>query len=102
MFLTLSTIKHHLNISEDFHNDDELLLLYLQASEDAVSKHIDMPLDELVNPKTGYLPKSVEACILLMIGNLYANRESVAYSTAVEVPLSYQYLIYLNKHYFIP
>ena len=102
MLITLSTIKQHLNLDENFKEDDNLLLLYLQASEAAVSKHLDMPLDTLVDPKTGYLPKSVEACILLMIGNLYANREAVTYSSAIEVPLSYSYLISLNKHYWIP
>lgn len=102
MFLTLSTIKQHLNIEQSFKEDDNLLLLYLQVAEDAVERHLDMPLNTIVDPKTGYLPKSVEACILLMIGNLYANREAVTYSSAIEVPLSYRYLISLNKHYWIP
>ena len=34
-----------------------------------------------------------------MIGNLYANREPVAFGTVVKPPYSYEYLIGLYKHY---
>ena len=37
--------------------------------------------------------------MLLMIGNLYANREPVAFGTVVKPPYSYEYLIGLYKHY---
>ena len=35
----------------------------------------------------------------IMIGNLYANREPVAFGTVVKLPYSYEYLIGLYKHY---
>lgn len=37
--------------------------------------------------------------MLLMIGNLYANREPVTYGTVVKIPYTYEYLIGLYKRY---
>jgi hypothetical protein len=45
------------------------------------------------------LPSSVVHAMLLMIGNLYANREPISYSTVVKIPYTYEYLISLYKHY---
>jgi len=39
--------------------------------------------------------------MLLMIGNLYANREPVSYGTVVKIPYSYEYLIGLYRKYTI-
>ena len=45
------------------------------------------------------LPPAIGHAMLLMIGNLYANREPVAYGTVTKVPLTYEYLIGLYKKY---
>jgi len=37
--------------------------------------------------------------MLLMIGNLYANREPVSYGTVARIPYSYEYLISLYRNY---
>ena len=39
--------------------------------------------------------------MLLMIGNLYSNREPVTFSTVVKLPFTYEYLIGLYKRYTI-
>nr|DAT66900.1 MAG TPA: Head Tail Connector Protein [Caudoviricetes sp.] len=50
----------------------------------------------------GKLPSAVKHSILLMVGNLYANREPVSYSTVMKVPYTMEYLLGLYKHYNIP
>lgn len=35
----------------------------------------------------------------LFVGNMYANRESIAFAQSYELPLSYKYLINLYKNY---
>lgn len=99
-YILIDDAKKHCNIDEDFHDDDEYIKLLIDVAEDAVSKHIDKPLDKCL--KHGKIEASIRACILLMIGQLYANREPVSYATAVEVPLAYNYLANLNKTYVIP
>ena len=47
MYVTLESAKKHLNLDDSFNDDDSYISLLIQAAEDAVSKHIDLPLVEL-------------------------------------------------------
>ena len=60
-----------------------------------------MVLEDLTDTG-GDLPPAVKHSILLMVGNLYANREPVSYGGVVTVPYTMEYLIGLYKKYFIP
>ena len=97
MYITLEQAKKHLLVDEDFRADDMYILDLIAVAEDSVSKHLDIALDELETG--GNLPPAIIHAMLLMIGNLYANREPVAFGTVVKLPYSYEYLIGLNKHY---
>lgn len=99
MYLDLERIKKHLNIDESFTDDDNYLMSLYDVAEATVQQHIDNRLDEICLANGGNLPSPLAQAILLMIGNLYANRESVSYSSAIEVPLSYGYLCDLYKNY---
>lgn len=100
MYVTKELAKHHLQIDEDYKEDDEYIVLLIQAAEDAVSKHLDIPLHRLL--QFGVLPASIIQAILLLIGNFYANREPISYSTVVKIPYTVDYLLSLYKHYYIP
>lgn len=99
MFLELEQIKKHLNIDSDFTDDDEYLIHLAEVAEMVVEKHIDDKLQCLANRNGGDLPSPLLHATLLFIGNLYQSRESVAYTNAVEIPLSYSYLLDLYKNY---
>jgi uncharacterized phage protein (predicted DNA packaging) len=99
MFIQLYQIKKHLNIDEDFHLDDEYLVDLSIVAEQVVQKHIDNNLDELCAENDGELPSPLMHAMLLLIGNFYANRESVAFASSSEIPLSYSYLLDLYKNY---
>ena len=101
MYVDLETAKKHLNLDDSFNDDDSYITLLIQAAEDAVSKHIDKPLVELEDSQ-GNLPPAIFQSILLMIGNLYATREPVAYSSVTKVPYTVDYLLGLYKHYYLP
>lgn len=100
MFVTLQDTKKHLNIDENFKDDDTYISTLILVAEDSVAQHLDIALDSLA--VDGKLPPSVKHSILLMIGNLYANREPVSYSSVVKVPYTLEYLLGLYKHYNIP
>lgn len=96
MYITLEQAKKQLLVDEDFRTDDMYLIA---VAEDSVSKHLDIALDEL--EVGGTLPPAIIHAMLLMIGNLYANREPVSYGTVVKIPYSYEYLIGLYRKYTI-
>lgn len=98
MYIDSVILKKHLNIDESWVEDDELIRAYCKAAECAVENHIQRPLTEIVNDK-GQLPPAVKHAILLLIGHFYANRESVSFATASEIPLAYQYLLQPYKSY---
>lgn len=100
MYVTLSEAKRHLQIDDDYKDEDDYIIYLIQVSEDAVEQTINVPLASLL--KDGLLPKSVIHSILLMIGNLYSNREPVSFTNPVKVPYTLEYLLGLYKHYFIP
>ncbi len=97
MYIELSKIKKHLNIDDYFTDDDEYLLSLEEVAETVVSKHIDCNLSELL--EDGALPAPLLQAMLLFVGDMYQSRESVSFTTAKEVPFSYEYLLSLYKNY---
>lgn len=98
MYIQLYQIKKHLNIDDSFHEDDEYLCDLARVAENAVQKHVDSDLSELVD-EYGNLPSPLTHAMLLMIGTFYTQRESIAYASVTEVPLAYDYLLSLYKNY---
>lgn len=98
MYIQLYEIKKHLNIDEDFRDDDEYIMSLVQVAEKVVEKDIDTPLETLEDGD-GSIPSPLIQAMKLLVGNFYANRESVAFANVVKVPLSYNYLIDLYKNY---
>lgn len=96
MYLTLKEIKKHLNIDEDFKDDDAYLMSLARVAEQAVERHVDDDLSKIFEEK-GELPTPLLQAMKLLVGNFYANRESVVFTSVNELPLAYQYLINLYK-----
>lgn len=100
MYVTLKLAKKHLQIDDSYTDDDAYITGLIQVAEEAVSQHLDIALQDLL--VDGFLPSAIVHSILLMVGNLYANREPVAYTSVVKVPYTIDYLLGLYKHYNIP
>lgn len=100
MYIELEKVKSHLNIDASFKDDDDYLSGLIEVAEDAISKHLDQNLEEVM--VDGKLPSAILHSILLMVGNLYANREPVAYTSVTKVPFTLDYLLGLYKHYYLP
>lgn len=93
----MNIAKKHLNIDDDFKDDDNYIISLIKVAEDAVQKNENIALEELL--EGGELPPSVIHSILLLVGNLYNSREAATYSSVSEVPYSYKYLINLNRNW---
>ena len=97
MYITLDEAKKHLLVDPDFNEDNEYIQSLINTAEEAVSLNINTKLTAIADG--GELPSSVKSAVLLLIGNLYANREPVAYTAVNKVPYTFDYLIALNKNY---
>ena len=97
MYLSINDVKRHLIID---HNDDDLYIADLiTVAEDAVRRDLNLYSLKDIEDCSGMLPACVTQAMLILIGTLYANRESVSYGQAHIVPHSYEYLISLARNY---
>jgi len=97
-YLTLPQIKKHLNIDDYYEGDDTYLTSLGDVCEQIAEQHIQRPLSELsVN---GEIPAPIIQAMLLFLGTLYMNRESVSYGQAYQIPAAYTntYLYLLDPY----
>lgn len=96
--IPLELAKKHLNLDEDYTEDDEYILGLLAAAKGAVEMALNASLDRLAEENGGEVPMAIIQAILLMVGNLYQNREITGSKTAA-LPYNFEYLINLYRHY---
>ena len=96
--ICLGCVKKHLQIDESFKDDDSYLELLIEVAKQSVLQHLDIDWcsDGLEQVE---FPLPIIHAMLLLIGNLYANREPVAFNTVSKVPFTYEYLLGLYKQY---
>lgn len=97
-YLQLDVIKKHLNIDSTFTDDDEYLISIATAAEDVVSKYIDYPLESLED-ESGDIPRALKFAMLLWIGTIYMQRESITSGGMAAVPHSLELLCDLYRDY---
>ncbi len=83
--ITLIEAKKHLNV--DYSEDDSYISDLINVAFYAVQNHTGRDYT------TEVIPLPVKHAALLLVGNLYANREPVSFGQAYKVPLSYEYLL---------
>jgi hypothetical protein len=89
-YVTLEQAKDHLRV--DFEDDDIYIGDLIAVAEQSVENEIGTTLAS--NLTGGVLPKPLYQAVLLMVGNLYASRESVLIGTGcVKIPFSLEYLL---------
>ena len=98
MLVTLEELKKHLNLDSSFGDDDAYITSLEEMAEELVQRHIDISFEDLVGNE-GEVPKPLLQAIKLMVGNFYDNRESVAYTSAVEIPSSLTYILSMYRNY---
>lgn len=100
-YITLSEARKQCEIDADWHNDDNYLLHLIEVSENAVSKQINRPLYACVTQE-GILPPTIKHAVLLTVATLYENREAVSPAQLHKVPMTFDWLCGLDRHYHIP
>lgn len=83
--LTLPEIKTHLRLDADESAEDALLESLNEAAHDYASQYLGRPLPWLDDDGLPVVvPPSVRAAILLIVGDLYENREGRYVGVSVE------------------
>ena len=84
MYVTLDEAKKQLQIDQSYSGDN--------TYEDAVERTIKTELSNFNGEGTSF-PPSLKHAILLYVADLYANRESIAYTNVNKVPFTFEYLL---------
>ncbi len=110
--LELDIIKQHVRLEPDDTEDDALLDTYATAAARYVENHTGrtlyatagaVPADtdgNVTDEHALVLNDDVVTAMLLLIGNWYANRESVVEGAMSELPMAVSELIQPYRHYF--
>lgn len=98
MYIQLDLAKRHLNIEDDFIDDDEYILSLIEVAESSVRCHVNDDFENIAEKNGGCLPSPILQACLLMLGNLYTNREPIGTKNQA-LPFNYQYLIDLYRNY---
>lgn len=88
-YLTLDEAKKHLNV--DFSDDDQYITSLVDAAEASVENYIQTSLSDYVQGDK--LNPALLHAIKLVVGNLYSNRESIAYAVPQAIPYTLTFLL---------
>jgi uncharacterized phage protein (predicted DNA packaging) len=89
----LSDVKSHIQLPEDYTEEDSYIRSLIQIATMAVFNHINWTSEDIKDMSWENLPPALLHSVRLMVGNLYSNRESVADVKLYEIPKSYDYLL---------
>lgn len=96
LYVTVEEVKKHLNIEEFFTEDDKYILSLIEVAHEAVKLHLNGA--SIVDENNEIYP-NIKQAILLLIGTLYNNRESITFASSRVVSHAYDYLLQLSKSY---
>lgn len=74
MIVDLETAKDHLRVTSN--TEDALITRYMKAAEDYIKNYIDGDIPGSADSPAEPTPAAIEAAQLLIIGDLYENRQS--------------------------
>lgn len=99
-YLDLETIKRHLNVEQEFTDDDALIEAYADAAEERVAKELCTTTDGLAGlGEGGTLPAPLKQAILLLVGAYYAYREEVTDAQTRPLEQGARHLMSLYRDY---
>jgi hypothetical protein len=111
LYMPVKKIKWHLNIDQDFTDDDDYLKLLRNMVVDYVTLYCNIPVIKYIGLSNGSSGQSsgkkydqrpfssLELAIYILIGNFYANRESVIYTSVSQLPHSIDNILGLLRNY---
>ena len=98
--LNLDYVKNHLNVDKCFNDDDLYIMSLIEVTEQIIIKSLNLDdISTIYDYDKQHLKDGLVQAQLLLIGQYYANRESVSYGNPVKLPLGFEYILQLYKSY---
>lgn len=99
MHVTLDEAKKHLNVEQEYTEDDNYIETLIDVAEAKVAKELCVKVEELATIEEGskLIPHPIKQAILLNIGMYYANREEVTYTQSKPLEQGSKYLLALYR-----
>lgn len=97
--IDLQMLKKHLNIEEDFTEDDSYLEILSNAAVNVVENYLVDNLELIAEDNGGELPSSLSLAIFIMVADWYAYRESVTNLSVNKLPQSLMFILNQFKCY---
>lgn len=107
--VTLAEAKKHLNIESYFTDDDEYINSLIEVSYYSIKNRCNnwWWVDQSGSTNTDFadftitgstIPLPIKHATLLMVGNLYSNREPVSFGSPMKIPYTIDFLLapYIN------
>lgn len=95
--IPVEAIRRHLRIDENDVALDEELEQLLDAAVDYVSNYLGRPVPWSTETESEVFPPSVRAAILLVIGDLFENREGATAGVAIQENPSLHRLLHFYR-----
>lgn len=89
-YVTLTDLKSHLRV--EVSADDAYLTSLISVAEQAIANELGKDL-EYYEDSDNHIPTPLYQAVMILCGDLYNNRESVAFATPYELPRSLGYLL---------
>lgn len=91
--IDLQLLKKHLNIEEEFTEDDTYLEMLSDSAVVFVEKYLEDSLELIANDNGGELPPSLKLAIFILVADWYAYRESVTNLSVNKLPNSLIFIL---------
>lgn len=97
-YSTLYELKRHLNIEQDYNDDDAYLQDLILVTELAINNYLNYS-GSTMNETT--VPLTIKQASLLLAAHFYTNRQLVSFAKAEEIPFSFRFLLDPYKNYIV-
>lgn len=99
-YVDLQLVKRHLNVEDDFTEDDEYIELLVSVAEEKVAKELCVAVEDLVAIDGGKdIPAPLKQAILLSVGGYYEYREEITTIQSRPLEQGVKYLTSLYRDY---
>ena len=97
MYVSVCEAKKHLQIDHQFTGDDLYISMLIDASVSAIQRNLSINFDSHL--LGGDLASPLKMGVLLMVGQLYANREPTTSTSINKIPYTLDYLLSSFRQY---
>lgn len=99
-YIDLQLAKRHLNVEDEFTEDDEYIKLLVSVAEEKVAKELCVSVEDLATIDGGKeIPAPLKQAILLSVGGYYEFREEITAVQSRPLEQGVKYLTALYRDY---